>query len=103
MKLQQMEPLVGEPVGRTHIAEAEFGVSAFAYASLDDKRVSSAYDRITTLELDSYRIALIPREGLQRDSSRTQSHASSRSEFLLLPLTWRELVTQVRREMGHSH
>jgi Transcriptional regulatory protein, C terminal len=104
MKLQQMNLAVAEPVGRTHNADLDFNQPAYDWAlpvDDDNKDSSSAYERITQLELDSYRIALIPRGRQQRGADRNHSSVGRAGEFLLLPLTWKELMTHVRWEVGH--
>jgi len=102
MKLQQMDLTVAELSGRNHNADLDFNPPAFDWAlPLDDKHFSSGYERLTQLELESYRVALIPRDAAPRDGARNHSSVARASEFLLLPLTWKELVTQVRWEVGH--
>jgi len=94
MKFQQMNLAGAEPLGRTHNSEMDFGMPP-----IYDQEASSAYERITQLELDSYRVALVPREQ-QRGVDRNHFPVARAGEFLLLPLTWKELVTQVRWEAG---
>jgi len=94
MKFQQMNLAGAEPLGRTHNSEMDFGMPP-----IYDQEASSAYERITQLELDSYRVALVPREQ-QRGGDRNHFPVARAGEFLLLPLTWKELVTQVRWEAG---
>jgi DNA-binding response OmpR family regulator len=104
MKVQQMSLAVSEPSGRTHNADLDFSPSAYDLAwpvDDDDKEASSAYERITHLELDSYRIALVPRNRHHYRTGRSDSSVRQAAELLLLPLTWKELVTQVRWEVGH--
>lgn len=66
------------------------------------------YEQITQLKLDTYRIALVPFDGQQYGADRAQPDRMSSTigkiaNLLLLPFTWRELLTQVRREVGHSN
>jgi DNA-binding winged helix-turn-helix (wHTH) protein len=103
MKLQQMNLAVAGLTGRTHNAEVAFNPSAYEWdLPLDDndKESSAAYEGITQLELESYRIALVPRDRLQGGVGKNQTSVGRAGKFLLLPLTWKELVTQVRWGVG---
>jgi DNA-binding winged helix-turn-helix (wHTH) protein len=102
MKLQQMNLAVAGPTGRTDNAEIAFNPSAYDWDLPldDDKEPSAAYERITQLELESYRIALVPHDRLESKGGRDQASVGSAGKFLLLPLTWKELVKKVRWEIG---
>jgi hypothetical protein len=101
MKLQPMSLAVLEPAGITHNPELDFGAPAFEWSyPLDREDPSLGYERITQLELDTYRIALVPREGRHHSAGTSGWPLGLAGELLLLPLTWKELVTQVRREVG---
>lgn len=103
MKLQQMNLAVAGLSGRTHNADLDFSPSAYDWdlpLDDDDKGPSAPYERITQLELDSYRIALVPRDPLQGSAGRNQVSGGRTGKFLLLPLTWKELLTRVRWEVG---
>jgi len=53
---------------------------------------------LTRLELDTYRIALVPLSGQHGNADRKPSTIGKIANLLLLPFTWKELMTQVRRE-----
>ena len=63
---------------------------------------SPRHERITQLNLDDYQIALVPFQDGQDRAGVNPSRAGRMDRLLLLPLTWREMVTRVRSEMGHS-
>jgi DNA-binding winged helix-turn-helix (wHTH) protein len=103
MKLQQMNSAVADLTDRTHNAEVAIDPSAYEWdLPLDDndKESSAAYEGITHLELESYRLALVPGDRLQGGAGKNQASVSRAGKFLLLPLTWKELVTQVRWGVG---
>jgi DNA-binding response OmpR family regulator len=56
---------------------------------------------ITQLELEQYRIALVSPQSSEADTGRNP-HRDRTARLLMLPLTWRELITRVRIEIGHS-
>jgi DNA-binding response OmpR family regulator len=102
MKHQPMNLAVVEPAGVTHNPELDFGAPDFEWAKpFDGADASPGCERITQLELDSYRIALVPRDGHQHRTGRSDSPVRKAAALLLLPLTWKELVMQVRWEVGH--
>jgi DNA-binding response OmpR family regulator len=53
------------------------------------------------LELDRYQIALVPFQTGQRPVTVEALQNSGIAQLLLLPLTWKELIMQVRKQMGH--
>jgi DNA-binding winged helix-turn-helix (wHTH) protein len=60
------------------------------------------HERFTELELDNYQVALVP---FRHDTDGTNGNPQRGrriNHLLLLPLTWKELVTRVHSEMGHS-
>ncbi len=58
-------------------------------------------ERVIHLELDRYQIALVPsRSGQSRMAG--NSAPDGVSQLLMLPFTWKELVSQVRKEMGRG-
>jgi DNA-binding winged helix-turn-helix (wHTH) protein len=59
-----------------------------------------AFQQIARLELDTYRIALVPLPGQHSDAARKPSAMGKIANLLLLPFTWKELMTQVRRDAG---
>lgn len=102
MKFQQMNLAVVEAAGITHNPELDFGALDFEWEKpFDGADASPGYERITDLELDSYRIALVPLEGHHPRMGRSNLSLRQAAELLLLPLTWKELMTQVRREASH--
>jgi len=101
MKLQHANLAVTEAAGITHNRELDFAAPPFEWSSsfsgADD---STGYERITQLKLDTYRIALVPHEGRNHSEGGSYSPVRIARELLLLPLTWKEFVTQVRSEVG---
>jgi len=77
------------------------GVSPLPLELPDNRRESFAgFDRTRESELENYQIALVP---IQTINGRFDgaSTPSGKSQFFLLPFTWKELVTHVRRK-NHS-
>ncbi|HEY7353015.1 MAG TPA: winged helix-turn-helix domain-containing protein [Terriglobales bacterium] len=54
------------------------------------------------VDADSYQIALVPVQS-GREWNRTRGHEGELDGLLLLPLTWKELITRVFNEIGGSH
>ena len=64
-----------------------------------DRHSFREHEAVNELELDRYQIALVPFRAGQSRIAGTSPPDGSVSQLLLLPFTWRELVTQVRKEM----
>src|SRR5437867_5195751 len=60
---------------------------------------SPRHEGLTELELDSYQVALVP---LPIRAGGSAPQYGAMAQLIVLPLTWTELITQVRREMGRS-
>ena len=96
--MQRVDSAVLEAV---HIPGGDFNAPDFELVSPSDGAdVTPAYEQIARLELDTYRIALVPLPGLQSNTGRKPSTIGKIANLLLLPFTWKELLTQVRREAG---
>jgi DNA-binding winged helix-turn-helix (wHTH) protein len=95
MKMQRVNSAVLEAV---HIPGGDFTFNA------PDLELMSSFDAtdlppaLTRLELDTYRIALVPLSGQHGNADRKPSTIGKIANLLLLPFTWKELMTQVRRE-----
>jgi DNA-binding winged helix-turn-helix (wHTH) protein len=61
-----------------------------------------AYERITELELDHFQVALVPPQSLDGSPARTFSQTGGVRRLLVLPLTWKQLMEQVRKELDRA-
>jgi hypothetical protein len=61
----------------------------------------SPHDRISQLGFDGFQVALVRSDSAHAGIQRTFISDWNPREFLVLPLTWRELMAQVRKEVGH--
>jgi two-component system, OmpR family, alkaline phosphatase synthesis response regulator PhoP len=61
-----------------------------------------AHERITELELDHFQVALVPPQGLESSAGRTFSQTVGVRRLLVLPLTWKQLMEQVRKELDRA-
>ena len=59
-----------------------------------------APDYFTSLELDSYQVALVPFTRDKASEGGRPSRRVTNSQLLILPWTWKDLVTHVRTEVG---
>jgi DNA-binding winged helix-turn-helix (wHTH) protein len=101
MKLQHANLAVIEAAGITHNRELDFSAPPFEWSpSFDGADNSPRHEPITQLELDTYRIALVPNRGRRRSEGTSHSATGTIRKLLLLPLTWKEFVTHVRGEAG---
>lgn len=57
------------------------------------------HERIAELGLDGLQVALVPFQSVPSGAGGTGDHDWRTSQFLLLPMTWKELVAQVRKEV----
>jgi DNA-binding winged helix-turn-helix (wHTH) protein len=90
-----------EAAGIAHNQELDSNVTSFEWSSLfDGGENSPKHEPLTQLELDTYRIALVPHGGRRGSEGTSYSAAEDIRELLLLPLTWKEFVTHVRGEAG---
>jgi hypothetical protein len=53
------------------------------------------------IEIESYRIALVPFEKVPRAEDVKSRYQFGADQMLVLPMTWKELVTHVRDELDH--
>jgi hypothetical protein len=60
------------------------------------------YEPITQLRLEDYQIVLVPFQDGRGRPSGVPQRAGRMGQFLLLPLTWKELVTRVCNAVVHS-
>jgi DNA-binding winged helix-turn-helix (wHTH) protein len=96
MKMQRVNPAVLEAV---RIPGGDFTFDApdiDLTTRVDTSDLAPPYEQIARLELDTYRIALVPLSGQHVD--RKASTIGKIANLLLLPFTWKELMTQVLRE-----
>jgi DNA-binding winged helix-turn-helix (wHTH) protein len=61
-----------------------------------------AHERITELELDHFQVALVPPQGLESSAARFFSQTGGVRRLLVLPLTWKQLMEQVRKELDRA-
>jgi DNA-binding winged helix-turn-helix (wHTH) protein len=61
-----------------------------------------AHERITELELDHFQVALVPRQSPEGGPARSSSRTGGPRQLLVLPLTWKQLVEQVRKEIDRA-
>ena len=93
-------PEVLEAVRHVPIAELDSSLAALnARPQLEEYRSSSCHE--PAVQMDSYRIALIPFQ-TNGTAVANASRKAGMSTVLLLPFTWKEFVTQVCSEFGHS-
>jgi DNA-binding response OmpR family regulator len=57
---------------------------------------NSVFEQIGTLRLENYQLALVP---LHDDQSRPAEAHTSTNRFLLLPWTWKEFVTRMKKQV----
>jgi hypothetical protein len=91
-----------DAVHRIPIAELTSGAPVFEWtipAPGGDSR--ARHERIHVVP-DNHQIALVTFHNGQDRAGDDSQRAGRIGRFLLLPLTWRELVTRVRNERGHS-
>jgi len=61
-----------------------------------------AHEPITKIELDHFQVALVPPQGLESSAARTLSQTGGVRRVLVLPLTWKQLIEQVRKELDRA-
>ena len=84
------------------IAELTSGTPLFEWTIPPPRGDSSPrHERITQFELENYQIALVPFQDGQDRAGGSPPRDGRIGRLLLLPLTWKELVTRVYLEMGH--
>ena len=101
MKMQPMNSAVLE-LAQTQTAQIAFNAPGFEWNSRADGIDSALqYEEITHLKLD-YRIALVPLTAQQHMSDTRQKLTAGGADLVILPYTWKDFVTHVRIEAGHS-
>ena len=94
-------PAVLEAVRDIPTTELDSGLSTFnARPQLESFQLSPRHE--PAIQLDSYRIALVPYQAGGGSAIANASRDGGISQLLLLPFTWKEFVTQVRSELRHS-
>jgi transcriptional regulator len=58
------------------------------------------HERITELGFDGFQVALVPFQSMAASAGGNRTPEPSASRVLLLPMTWKELMVQVREEIG---
>lgn len=82
---------------------AELLATADAFQSTDQLGVQlPAHERITELELDHFQVALVPLQSLEGSAAGTSSRTGGARRLLVLPLTWKQLMEQVRKEIDRA-
>lgn len=61
-----------------------------------------AHERISKLELDHFQVALVPLQSPEVSAARSFSRTGGARLLLVLPLTWKQLVEQVRKEIDRA-
>jgi hypothetical protein len=83
------------------IAELLASADTFQSTAQFGKQVP-AHERITELELDHFQVALVPPQNLESSAPRTFSQTGGMRRLLVLPLTWKQLMEQVRKELDRA-
>jgi len=90
-----------DTIHRIPIAELMSGAPSFEWTIPQPISNFPVRHERTNFEPDNYQIAFVSfHNRLDRDG--TPPRAGKMGRLFLLPLTWRELVTQARSELGHS-
>lgn len=61
-----------------------------------------AHERIAELELDQFQVALVPHQDLDGSAGRTFSETDFVRRLVVLPLTWKQLIEQVCKELDRA-
>lgn len=56
------------------------------------------HERITELELDDFQVALLPLQSPEGSAGKSVARRGSARQLLVLPLTWKQFLEQVRKE-----
>lgn len=59
-------------------------------------------ERITELELDHFHIALVPLQTSEGGAGKISPRTGGTRQLLVLPLTWKQLLEQVRKEIDRA-
>src|SRR5579864_2161341 len=79
-------------------ASAAVSAQLFPFAS-----PMPVHERIAELGLEGLQVALVPFQSVPSGAGGTGDHGLRTRQFLLLPMTWKELLTQVRKEVDHPN
>jgi len=60
------------------------------------------HERITELELDHFQVALVPFQSAEASAAKSFPRPDGPRKLLVLPLTWTQLLEQVRREIERA-
>ena len=60
------------------------------------------HERITELELDHFQVALLPLQSPEGRAGRNLARTGGARQLLVLPLTWKQLLDQVRKEIDRA-
>jgi DNA-binding winged helix-turn-helix (wHTH) protein len=94
-------PAVLEAVRNIPIAELSSSMPTFNTRPVLEGGPSSLSPELA-LQLDSYRLALVPFQAGGTGAIANTPRDGGLSQLLLLPLTWKEFVTKVRSELRHT-
>jgi DNA-binding winged helix-turn-helix (wHTH) protein len=86
-------------LSRSPIATHQADVPTFERPMQKSTHFSARQDQIVPLDLDGYQIACLPFPASEEGSSLQNS---GRNQLFLVPLTWNQLITRVRRETVHT-
>jgi DNA-binding response OmpR family regulator len=92
---------VSEAARETSIAELLASADTFQATAQFGIQVP-AHERIAELELDHFRVALVPVQSLEGSAARTSCRTGGPRQLLVLPLTWKQLVEQFRKEIDRA-
>ena len=59
-------------------------------------------ERITELELDHFQVALLPLQRAEASTGKSLPRSGAARQLLVLPLTWKQLLEQVRKEIDRA-
>lgn len=85
----------------TSIAEFPASVDTFRSTAKFAIRVP-AHERISELGLDHFQVALVPLQSPEGSAARSFSRSGGARLLLVLPLTWKQLMEQVRKEIDRA-
>jgi hypothetical protein len=86
-------------LSRSPIATHQASVPTFERPMQKSAHFSARQDQSVPLDLDGYQIACLPFSASDEGSS---LQTSGRNQLFLVPLTWNQLITRVRREATYA-
>jgi DNA-binding response OmpR family regulator len=60
------------------------------------------HEGITELELDHFQVALVPLQSPEHSAAKSSARTDGPRQLLVLPLTWKQLLEQVRKEIERA-